>query len=190
MNARVDAVRGSAMLRDAIFRCMGVELPKEMRRPHRRTSRVWWTDAETDMLRKMARAGLNANALSGVLGRTPPAIRKRAWRMRIALGNRHVRHRPRTPDRSLWTDSDRLAVFAHVPDGLAEMVVAMCASQRLRLDELRGPKRDNELVKCRQEISLAARQMGYSYPLIARALNRDHTTVIYGVNRLRKQLSA
>lgn len=48
-----------------------------------------------------------------------------------------------------------------------------------RLRMLRCKRRDRHLVDKRQHFAKILRAMGYSYPEIAHAMNRDHTSIIH-----------
>jgi len=60
----------------------------------------------------------------------------------------------------------------------------------IKKDDLLSQKRDQEIVFARQTaMYLMREQLGYSYPKIARAMGgRDHTTIMYGCEKLRKLL--
>lgn len=51
------------------------------------------------------------------------------------------------------------------------------------LDELREPSRTPRRVAARLFIALKLRDLGASYPQIGRALNRDHSTLIQGLQK-------
>lgn len=46
-------------------------------------------------------------------------------------------------------------------------------------EQIFGYRRNKPLVDARKWISREMRAAGYSYPQIAHALNRDHTTILY-----------
>lgn len=77
------------------------------------------------------------------------------------------------------TDADRISEWAEVPHELAELVVMRANQRGLRLAVLRSSLRISELVTARRAISKEAREMGYSYPVIGRALCRDHTSIMH-----------
>lgn len=181
MNQVEDAVRGSRMLREAILTCMGIKPPPPPRRQRRRASHFWWTQSQFKALRKLADAKLSSIIIGAILGRSPSSVRAQAWKLGISLDHRKYRAGPRPINRAEWTQADWLSERASIPNELAELVVAMCDAHPSRIESVRGPKRAPELVRCRQRIAVAARDMGYSYPTIGRALNRDHTTVIHAI---------
>lgn len=81
------------------------------------------------------------------------------------------------------TDTDRLAHDAGVPADLAALVVLAANRLGIRVRELRAERRCWPHVLARREVAVRARAQGFSYPLIGRALNRDHSTVINAVRR-------
>jgi chromosomal replication initiation ATPase DnaA len=52
--------------------------------------------------------------------------------------------------------------------------------------ELLGPGKRQRLCWARWSAMGALSDMGWSTPAIGRALNRDHTTVLYGLGRLKR----
>lgn len=50
-------------------------------------------------------------------------------------------------------------------------------------NEITGQRRFAPLVRIRQAVCLVAREQGYSYPQIARTMDRDHTTIMHGCDR-------
>lgn len=73
----------------------------------------------------------------------------------------------------------RLATFANVPPRLAGLVAyrAMCAGVGLRT--LRSADKRRELVAIRRRIAREAKGCGFSLWQIGRALNRDHSTILF-----------
>jgi len=51
----------------------------------------------------------------------------------------------------------------------------------LSLDELREPNRNRSMYRIRQEVAIALRNAGASYPECGLVLNRDHTSVMHMV---------
>lgn len=84
----------------------------------------------------------------------------------------------------------RLAAFARIPTRLAGIVAwqAMCGGVGIKT--LRSDDRHGHLVRIRQRIAYEARESGYSFWQIARAINRDHTTVMYSVKTERARQAA
>ncbi len=76
------------------------------------------------------------------------------------------------------TSAREIATFANVPLDLAQTVVFECMSRGVDVRELRSECKLQRLVVLRRVIASQARQQGYSYPVIGRALNRDHTTIM------------
>lgn len=72
-----------------------------------------------------------------------------------------------------------------MPLELAQIVVRM---NRRRgycdLAHLRSQRKDRGAVETRWAIIAEARKRGFSYPLIGRALNRDHTSIMYAAQQM------
>ncbi len=76
------------------------------------------------------------------------------------------------------TSARDIASFANIPLDLAKLVVFGCIARGIDVRELRSERRQQYLVVLRRVIASQARQQGYSYTVIGRALNRDHTTIM------------
>lgn len=81
------------------------------------------------------------------------------------------------------TDTERLAHDAGVPADLAALVVLAANRLGISVREFRRDGRPARFVRERWNVAVAARAHGFSYPVIGRALNRDHSTIIHGVRR-------
>ena len=79
------------------------------------------------------------------------------------------------------TVADKLERWADVPRDLAELVVSYADDERLAVSTLRSASRRSRLVKARQHVAAEARRRGYTFWQIARALNRDHSTIVHAV---------
>ena len=178
-----DARRGSERLRDAILAAMGIK-------PRKRTpASIEWTEEELDTLRRTTRAKLSTAVIATLIGRTECAVRTKAWKLGISLNYNKVQPQPRPADRSQWTDVDRIAAFACVPDELAGIVVQTAREHGFQTSQVRGESRSKDLVTCRKHICISAHELGYPYTTIGRALNRDHTTVMHAVKSSKSSLS-
>ena len=184
---RVDAERGSRLLRDAILRSMCLAPPKRPRKTPVCTSPKFWTEEELRKLASLADARVGSGAIATILGRSMGAVRAKAFRKGISLDKYKVRPRPRPADTSQWSEADRLSEWAGVPQELAEMVVQMAG--RTPVTEIRSQSRRQDLVERRWEIAVAARAKGYSLPSIGRALNRDHTTILHALRQSKSPFS-
>lgn len=60
----------------------------------------------------------------------------------------------------------------------------------LTVQQVCGRKRSNLYIECRMEIAVKLRGRGYSYPEIAEALDRDHTSIIHLIRRSKKHAAA
>jgi chromosomal replication initiation ATPase DnaA len=96
---------------------------------------------------------------------------------------------------TLRIDGDELAIVSVTKPTLAERwfparhrperaVAEVCLRSGVRLSELRSPSRKARLVRVRWKAMRAARDAGASVSEIGRLLNRDHSTVIYGLNKV------
>ena len=81
------------------------------------------------------------------------------------------------------TAAERISTFASVPLELATLVVDESDLSRIHVTDIRSNCRRHELVRARWRIADKARANGFSLWQIARALNRDHTTIIYGLGQ-------
>ena len=59
----------------------------------------------------------------------------------------------------------------------------------LSLDEILGPTRRQPITRARQLIMYRAHQAGHSLSHIGRCLNRDHTSVLWGIRRIEDLLA-
>jgi hypothetical protein len=152
--------------------------------------KVWpkWTQPEIDRVRELAQLGFQSPQIAERVGRTRFAVSHICTQHRIKLSKRKC-FGTAPADRDAWDDIDRLSMWANVPHELAEFVVQTAKHFNIGVKTLRSSSKTDELVKCRQRIAVIARKSGYSYPVIGRALNRDHTTICYAVNSAKSSLS-
>ncbi len=66
---------------------------------------------------------------------------------------------------------------------IREIAMTVALEYGLKIDDLRGYSRKQPTASARQRAYFLARNEGHSYPAIGRYFNRDHATVIHGVNR-------
>lgn len=72
------------------------------------------------------------------------------------------------------------------PATMREISEAVAARYGLPIEQLKGPDRKRSVAWARQEAFDAIYATGrYSLPQIGRYFNRDHTTVLHGVRRVR-----
>lgn len=78
------------------------------------------------------------------------------------------------------------------PKSPAERVIAMAAAiGEVAVGRMKGPSRQKELIELRAGCAMVLREMGLSYPIIARLLGRgDHSTVIFSERRAARMLAA
>lgn len=140
-----------------------------------------WTRFEDQLLQDLARQGFNAAELSPQIGRHVNSIRGRARKLGVPLNRRGRRYAMPCGKPETWNVAQRLCAFANIPLPLAEYVASVAEIKGLQVSELRSDSRAPKLVKIRGNIAAIARQHGYTFEAIGRALNRDHTTVIHAI---------
>ena len=79
------------------------------------------------------------------------------------------------------TEADRLSVHANVPLALAQLVAMHADRLGYTLRNIRNDRRQRPLVRARWQIIALARNEGFSLPVIGRAMNRDHTSIIHAL---------
>ena len=79
------------------------------------------------------------------------------------------------------TEADRLSVHANVPLALAQLVAMHADRLGYTLRNIRDNSRPRPLVRARWQIIALARNEGFSLPVIGRAMNRDHTSIIHAL---------
>ena len=72
-------------------------------------------------------------------------------------------------------------VFGLHRNRVLELIDAVSAETGIPAKQIRGRCRKAHIVRARQIVMYEARQLGLSYPQIARAMGKDHTTIIHGV---------
>lgn len=77
------------------------------------------------------------------------------------------------------TDTERLAHNASVPADLAALVVLAANRLGVSTETFRGANQTRRFFHERCRIAVIARDHGFRYWAIGRALNRDHSTVMH-----------
>jgi hypothetical protein len=143
---------------------------------------IRWSPFELAQLRRFAAERKTSFEIAQAMGgRSPSAVRTRAFMLGIKLAKPSMGRVPRDPDISTWTKADKISEWAQVPQPLAEMLVERAALAGYDLKQLRSEARSKPFVNFRKSFASDARRLGYSLPAIGRALNRDHTTIIYAI---------
>ncbi len=75
----------------------------------------------------------------------------------------------------------------HVASPITKIIMAVADEYGVPAYQISGPSRAAVYAVPRQEVMRRALDAGYSSTRIGRALNRDHTTVIYGAARARER---
>lgn len=141
-----------------------------------------WSAFELAQLQRLAAENHTCFEIARALGgRTASAVRTRAFRLSIKLGNPKFGRLPRDPDTTTWTDADKISAWALVPQELADLLVERAEEAHLPLKAVRSETRLPKYVAFRQKFSVEAHKRRFSFSAIGRALNRDHTTIIYSV---------
>ena len=70
------------------------------------------------------------------------------------------------------------------PQWITYAITAAARAFYVDSKDIPSPKRDPDSVDARHVAAWVMRQRDMSYPQIGRALNRDHTTIIYGCRRV------
>jgi chromosomal replication initiation ATPase DnaA len=83
----------------------------------------------------------------------------------------------------MMNDVARISTFARVDPALAAIVVSVATRGGHSLKALRGESKATELIVARRTIVSEAFSEGFSLSAIGRALNRDHSTVFYHVQK-------
>lgn len=63
----------------------------------------------------------------------------------------------------------------------------ICHSQGFNLDDVLSKRRMSRYVKMRHACMQELRRLGFSYPVIGEAMQRDHATIIYAVKKAAQQ---
>ena len=70
------------------------------------------------------------------------------------------------------------------PSSLETLIASVAQKHGFSAEQLKGPRRPQELVDARWEFIREARAKGHSMPQIGRAINRDHTTVKHALDSM------
>ena len=77
-----------------------------------------------------------------------------------------------------------LAEFEAAGTTLKSAAISRAAEHHgVTVAEIKGRSRLGHVVAARQDVFLALREAGWSFPRIGRAMGRDHSTVMHGVAR-------
>lgn len=76
----------------------------------------------------------------------------------------------------------------HTPLMVDNVIAAAAYVTGTTAAEIKSQNRGSELVYARRLVALILRERGFSYPRIARAMNRDHSTIINTVREGEKAL--
>ena len=103
---------------------------------------------------------------------------------------RQRRHRARKTEKQGRDPPVSLTGFAaQVVDAVEEIVEEVAHFYNLHADTLRGRGRSKKVARPRQvAMYLARKETQASLPQIGQALSRDHTTVLYGCEKISQQI--
>lgn len=75
----------------------------------------------------------------------------------------------------------------NIPIKIATIEEAICRASNVKINDIRGRSRAHELVAVRQAVWYVAHEyLGYRYSALARIYDRDHTTIIHGVKKIKE----
>jgi chromosomal replication initiation ATPase DnaA len=79
----------------------------------------------------------------------------------------------------------RLAADVEDPQSAKEIITQVALRYGFRYSEIIGPSRNKAVVIARHQamVEVRKRKPDYSVPMIARAFNRDHTTILHALNK-------
>lgn len=80
----------------------------------------------------------------------------------------------------------RIAVASR-GDLAAHIVAHVAAHYGIKAADILGERRSKRISEARHVTSWLLRESGRTYPEIGRALNRDHTSAMYGVKRIERE---
>lgn len=81
---------------------------------------------------------------------------------------------------NIWND-----ISAKISGATIDSIALRVAQGRDRLEEVRGDRRREDLVRDRHRIAKIARKEGYTLQEIGDYLNRDHSTIFHYLNHYR-----
>jgi hypothetical protein len=89
-----------------------------------------------------------------------------------------------------WKQASKYIRGQSIPDAIKRIVAEVCLKHKQFLLDIESDRRTKDVIKARQELMYRLRtETTWSLPRIGRFLgNRDHTTVIHGFHKFKKQL--
>lgn len=89
-----------------------------------------------------------------------------------------------------WKQASKYIRGQSIPDAIKRIVAEVCLKHKQFLLDIESDRRTMDVIKARQELMYRLRtETTWSLPRIGRFLgNRDHTTVIHGFHKFKKQL--
>jgi len=70
--------------------------------------------------------------------------------------------------------------------GLKKIIEDVCVLNGVTLGAILSKAKDRKLVEARREVVIKARMEGYSLPMIGRALNKHHTSILHLLRTTKK----
>jgi hypothetical protein len=131
-----------------------------------------WTFDEVVRMFELIEQRRTSIEIGKILGRNRRCIGRRAIDYGLSLDYRHLD----PPKPAPKPDEPNPLGF---PMTLKKIIETTAERHGLQVSEVQSSCRRRKFVKCRQEIAVKARESGYSYPRIGRALNRDHTSIMH-----------
>lgn len=89
-----------------------------------------------------------------------------------------------------WKSAQKYIRGQSIPDAIRRIVAEVCVKHKQFLLDIESDRRTMDVIKARQELMYRLRtETTWSLPRIGRFIgNRDHTTIIHGFHKFKKQL--
>lgn len=96
----------------------------------------------------------------------------------------------RTEEEMMLVHAEERALMRGSPKTIAGITLKACAETGIGLSEITGPYRDKRLVMARHPLwHHLNKRAGFSLNEIGAYFNRDHTTILHGVQKIEKGLN-
>lgn len=91
-----------------------------------------------------------------------------------------------------WKSAQKYIRGQSIPDSIRRIVAEVCLKHKQFLLDIESDRRTKDVIQARQELMYRLRtETTWSLPRIGRFIgNRDHTTVIHGFHKFKKQLES
>lgn len=108
----------------------------------------------------------------------------------IKNGDEEVPPKKLEEEIAFWQKANKYIRGQSIPDSIKRIVAEVCVKHDKFLLDIESDRKTNDIIPARQELMYRLRtETTWSLPRIGRFLgNRDHTTVLHGVQKFKKQL--